>query len=158
MLKKSSKHKNLSYIIVCSLLLLLPSCASSEEKLTGIGFCILILFLLCWGASIFLPKVQENRKIKVAISKSKQPVKLVANILIFLFAILAILFTFTSDGIFIILGAAFGIGIVGLHYLKKWANCTEGNNKIELKMVAASISFIIALVWLVFCGSSMLRL
>lgn len=158
MLKKNSKHKNISGIVVCFLSPLLPSCASNEKKLTGLGFFILILFLLCWGASIFLPKIQENEKVKVAIFNSKKPVKLVANILMFIFAILALLFIFISDGINILLGAVFGIGIVGLYYLKKWANSTESKNKLELKMLVLSISFIIALVWLVFYGSSILRL
>ena len=158
MLKTNLKNNNTSSIVVFFLLLFLSSCGSSEEKLTSLGFFILILFLLCWCASIFLPKVQENKKVKAAISKSKQPTKVVANILICIFAILALLFVFTSDGIFILLGAACGIGIVGLNYLKKWADSTESKNKIELKMVALSISFIIALVWLVFFGSSLLRL
>jgi len=156
----SKKNFNvLKLFLFLPLPFLLASCVSNEKKIIGLGFFILILFLCCWIATIILPKVQEAEKVKEFIRQIKAPIKLVSNILIFLFIILSVFFVFTGEGIQILLGAVFGIGIVGLHYLKKWATSTGSvNNKIELKMVAVSITFIIALIWLIFYGTAMLRL
>jgi protein-S-isoprenylcysteine O-methyltransferase Ste14 len=147
---------SLTYLPLCYLL---TSCSSRENNVKGLGLFILILFVAFWAFSIFLPKIQESIIVQKAVQRVKKPINYIANILIVIFSVLAVVSTVYGEGLLVLFGAVFGIGIVGLHYLKKWTNSeTSGNNKVELKIVVGSISFIITLIWLIFRGTTTLRL
>lgn len=106
-----------------------------------------------------MPKIQELKVVNNFIIKAKKSIIYISNALIIVFAILAIASTLRYDDIYVLFGAIFGIGIVGLHYLKKWAKSVGSEtSKTELKMFFMSITFIITLVWIIYYGVDHLKL
>ena len=137
---------------------LLNGCSSNEKYVQGIGLILVFWFLIFWFVSVFMPKIQELKIVSNFITKAKKPIIHISNAFIIVFAVLAIISTLRYEDINVLFGAIFGIGIVGLHYLKKWAKSIGSEtSKTELKMFFMSITFIITLAWLIYSGSDHLR-
>ena len=153
MLKKNSN------IVFLSASLIFPGCGTKDDAIISVGLLLVLMFLLCWALSTMMPKIQDSKIVKYAVEKIKTPICFIANTLIAVFFILSIVIALNAHGASILLSSAFVIAIVGLHYLKKLAS-SDGSTKhpVELKMVVFSISFMVSLFWLIFCGAKYLRL
>jgi uncharacterized membrane protein YecN with MAPEG domain len=152
------KSKSRDFFLFLLVAFGLQGCANPDPTpyINNIGIYLLIGFCFVVTLSLCLPHLQKTKMIQLVRQKLRIPLIAAGYITQIVGIILIVSFSLQQSTYFLLslVGVIF---VVGGYFWIRWAKSTSDAPSSDLKIVGLSVSFIIAILWLIFSAEKMIK-
>lgn len=152
------KLKGNLFLIGLGVALSFSGCTQPDptRSINDIGLYTFLVFCVIVILSVALPRIQNTSVMESLRRRIKKPMAIVGFV-VQMFGIWMIVSFLASDSthyLFTFIGA---ILVIGGFFLRRWGKSSTSGASVDLKIITLSISFIVALLWLIFYAAEMIK-
>ncbi len=150
--KKKTNH------LLVSLIALASGCKEVDPTphIIDMGIVVFLTFGFVILITLLLPRLQQTRIFERIRLSIRMP-SIIAAVLLQIFGIFLIIRFITSSDIVFLYTLVGAVMVIGGFFLRRWATKEPDKQSTDLKVVALSISFALAILWLIFYAAKALR-